>query len=109
MRRACDNPFAVHRVLQQRYRLTATEWLLLMARLEQLDWRGEIVGPCGSRRPTLLDDLAARLGARGWRVNLVRLNTDERRLGPLPRLEHADIILCDGCEQLTVFAWHRLV
>jgi hypothetical protein len=26
MRRACDNPFAVHRVLRERYRLTAAEW-----------------------------------------------------------------------------------
>ena len=65
MRRACDNPFAVHRVLRERYRLSAVQWQALLARLERLGWRAAIVGPHGSGKTTLLEDLAGRLEGQG--------------------------------------------
>jgi hypothetical protein len=108
MRRACDNPFAMHRLLRERYRLTAAEWQSLIARLEQLGWRGEIIGPCGSGKTTMLEDLAARLEERGWRARLMRFNTDDHRLRPLPRIDRSEIILCDGAEQLNAFDWYCL-
>ena len=86
MLRACDNPFAVHRVLAERYRLDETEWARLLARLERLGNRGAIVGPHGSGKTTLLEDLAERLARRGER----------------------DIIMVDGADQLSRFEWIQL-
>jgi hypothetical protein len=108
MRRACDNPFAVHCVLRERYRLSSPEWQELMARLELLDWRGAIVGPCGSGKTTLLEDVAERLDRQGWRIHLLRFNTDRRRLGLLSGWGAGDFVLCDGAEQLSFLDRWRL-
>ncbi len=108
MRRARDNPFAVHRVLRERYRLSAFEWQELMARLELLGRRGAIVGPHGSGKTTLLEDLAGRLEGQGWRIHMLRFNADQRRLGVPSTWERGDFVLCDGAEQLSVIDWRRL-
>jgi energy-coupling factor transporter ATP-binding protein EcfA2 len=86
MLRACDNPFAVHRVLAERYRLDESGWARLLNRLETLGHRGAIVGPHGSGKTTLLEDLAERLERRGER----------------------GIMLVDGADQLSQFEWMRL-
>ena len=86
MLRAADNPFAVHRVLRERYRLSETEWTHLLRRLERLGWRGAIVGPNGSGKTTLLEDLGKRLDASGRR----------------------DVQLVDGADQLSRVEWWRL-
>ena len=93
MRRARDNPFAVHRVLRERYRLSAVEWQELIARLARLGWRGAIVGPHGSGKTTLLEDLAGRLEGQGWRTHWLRFNAGQRRLARLPRWEAGDLVL----------------
>ena len=108
MRRARDNPFAVHRVLRERYRLSAPEWQDLMARLARLGRRAAIVGPHGSGKTTLLEDLASRLEAERWTIQLLRLNADHRRLRVLSRWDARDVVLCDGAEQLSVLDWRRL-
>jgi energy-coupling factor transporter ATP-binding protein EcfA2 len=108
MRRARDNPFAVHRVLRERYRLSALEWQELMARLERLGRRGAIVGPHGSGKTTLLEDLAGRLKGQGWRIHLLRFHADQRRLASLSRWKADDFVLCDGAEQLSFLDWRRL-
>ena len=107
MRRARDNPFAVHRVLGERYRLTAFEWSLLLQRLESLGRRAAIVGAHGSGKTTLLEDLGERLNARGWATHFVRLDTDHPRLPQLPELDDRMIVLCDGAEQLNFLDWRR--
>jgi hypothetical protein len=109
MRRARDNPFAVHRVLRERYRLSSSEWQALMARLERLDWRGAIVGPHGSGKTTLLEDLAGRLEQQGWRIHFLRLNAEQRRLSALTGWGAGDFVLCDGAEQLGFLDRLRLV
>jgi hypothetical protein len=108
MRRALDNPFAVHRVLRERYRLSALDWQALMARLELLGRRGAIVGPRGSGKTTLLEDLAGRLEGQGWRIHLLRFNADQRRLAFPAGSEAGDFVLCDGAEQLSFLDWRRL-
>lgn len=110
MRRACDNPFAVHRVLGERYRLDDEGWARLLERLERSGWRGAIVGPHGSGKTTLLEDLGARLERAGHRVRFIRLNSSERRLSPLPDAQQLapEVVLCDGAEQLGVVDWRRL-
>jgi hypothetical protein len=111
---ARDNPFAVHRVLRERYRLDEAGWDALVGRLAAQDWRGAIVGPHGSGKTTLLEDLAARLEARGWRAHWLRLSAESsvvpaefsRRV--LPALGARDALLVDGAEQLGIAAWWAL-
>lgn len=108
MRRARDNPFAVHRVLRERYRLTEPEWSALLARLDLLGGCGAIVGAHGSGKTTLLEDLGERLEALGWRIRFVRLNAEQRRLPDVSGWGSEDFVLCDGAEQLTFVDWQRL-
>ena len=77
-------------------------WNALLSRLDQARYRGSIVGPHGSGKTTLLEDLAHRLERRGWRVTLLRLDTDHRSLHRLANWTSAEIVLCDGAEQLSI-------
>ena len=110
MRPARDNPFAVHRVRRERYRLDDAGWTALLARLESAGWRGAIVGPHGSGKTTLIEDLVARLEVRGWVARWVRLSSEERRVprGSLVDLGARDIVLVDGAEQLNGVRWRLL-
>ncbi len=108
MRRARDNPFAVHRVLRERYRLSPPEWQALMAGLARLGRRAAIVGPHGSGKTTLLEDLASRLEEQLWQVHLLRFNADQRRPGFLASWDEGDFVLCDGAEQLSLLDWRHL-
>jgi hypothetical protein len=109
--RARDNPFAVQRVLEIRYRLPAgLTWEGLVDRLAALRWRAALVGPHGRGKTTLLEDLAPRLTALGFRVRTItlqeahpRLTLQERSL--LRALGPGDILLLDGAEQLGRLAW----
>lgn len=107
---ARDNPFAVHRVLRERYRLDDAGWSALLARLEAAGWRGAIVGPHGSGKTTLLEDLAVRLEVRGWTARWVRLSTEDRQVsrGSLVGLAARDVVLVDGAEQLGWVRWRLL-
>lgn len=111
MRRARENPFATDRVLRERFRLDASGWALLGARLRGLRHRGAIVGPHGSGKTTLLEELARRFTAQGWRVVSVRLTVEYPALGlAIPRrrltaLEPRDLLLIDGAEQLSPWQW----
>ncbi len=111
--RARDNPFAVDRVLQIRYRFETDSLDTLCAKLELHGWRGAIVGPQGSGKTTLLEDLADRLAGDGWRILGARLSEEH------PRFERAwlrrfvadlgphDLIVLDGAEQLSRWGWRR--
>jgi len=109
--RARDNPFAVQRVLEVRYRLPAgLTWEALLDRLAALRWRAAIVGPHGRGKTTLLEDLAPRLNALGFRVRTVtlkeshpRLDRQDKRL--LRGLGPGDVLLFNGAEQLGRLEW----
>jgi len=111
---ARDNPFAVHRVLRQRYRLDESGWAALLARLDAQGGRGAIVGPHGSGKTTLLEDLAPRLESRGWRVHVLRISAEERVIPQAflrqmaPSLGARDALLIDGAEQPGLAAWWSL-
>jgi hypothetical protein len=113
MLRACDNPFAVHRVLRERYRLGESAWTKLFAQLDAQNRRGMLVGPKGAGKTTLLEDLARRLEARGWKILLLRLSAERKRFA-LRALRAAvdgagpeDFVLLDGAEQLDPLEWWR--
>lgn len=113
MLRARDNPFAVERVLQLRYRFRRDDWPSLLARLKSLRYRAAIVGPHGSGKTTLLEELGDRLTAQGERVHRLFLN-EQCREYPAEFVRRAraeftpnDVILFDGCEQLGPLAWRH--
>jgi hypothetical protein len=109
--RARDNPFAVQRVLEVRYRLSGITWEELLARLESLRFRAALVGPHGHGKTTLLEDLGARLAERGFRVRTATLHEGDRRLSAVQRKIHfhglaaSDVLLLDGAEQLGGVSW----
>ena len=109
--RAADNPFAVQKVLRIRYRLSDHTWEGLLERLAALHYRVAIVGPHGRGKTTLLEDLAPRLEARGFRIRSVMLHTGDRRLSREQReilfrgLTPADLLFVDGAEQLGRISW----
>jgi hypothetical protein len=108
---ARENPFAVQRVLEIRYRLAGITWDELLNRLAALRFRAALVGPHGHGKTTLLEDLGERLAGRGFRVRSVTLHEGERRLATPQRrelfggLDPSDILLLDGAEQLGRLSW----
>lgn len=116
MSRARDNPFATSRVLEIRYQFRTGNdegWRTLLSRLESLRYRAAIVGPHGTGKTTLLEDLGLRLIKRGFRIHSVFLNR-QSRVYPIDfihrtrgDLSSRDVILLDGCEQLGLHNWWR--
>ncbi len=106
--RACENPFASHRIEALRYRLSDAEWARLLARLDQFGGRGSVIGRHGSGKTTLLEELGARLADRGLVVRLVRLDG----CGPSgpggPAASHGEAMLVDGADRLGPLAWRWL-
>ncbi|HEX3871085.1 MAG TPA: hypothetical protein VHV77_11645 [Pirellulales bacterium] len=107
------NPFATRRV-----RPGAIEFQFpsgctlenLAARFEAGGGRGQIVGPHGSGKSTLIASLASALTSRGYELLTVTLHAGQRRLPcPLPRRpQNAKplVVVIDGNEQLGRFsAW----
>jgi hypothetical protein len=92
-----------------------TSWQDIMARLGALDYRGSIVGPHGTGKTTLLDQLEPRLAALGFDIRHLRLDTTTTSF---PRkfmreffadLESNSVILFDGADQMTGRAWQRFL
>jgi hypothetical protein len=111
MLKARDNPLASDRVLALvRYRPQGSTWPELLARLDALSWRCAIVGPKGTGKTTLLEDLSDHLTAAGRPWRLIRLSAESGRLlpGALDRLGRDEIILLDGAEQLSAARWALL-
>jgi len=109
--RARDNPFRTDRVLEVRYRPLRGTWDDLLTRLHALGYRAAIVGPQGSWKTTLLEDLAPRLRERGYAARELRLDAETPRFAPgfldrfVASLTPSDVVLFDGAEQLGLIAW----
>ncbi|TXT38622.1 MAG: hypothetical protein FD138_314 [Planctomycetota bacterium] len=113
VKRARDNPFAVEHVLRLRYRFRDEDWPSFLNRLQSRNYRGAIVGPKGSGKTTLLEDLGEHLETLGLRVHRLFLN-EQNRAYPAEfvrrahgSLDERDVLLFDGCEQLSLPAWWR--
>ena len=81
----------------------------LLEWLEAAGWRGEIVGPHGSGKTSLLSALTPALEAAGRRVASFTLHDGQRRMPRswhnLPPSQQPTLILVDGYEQLS--GWSR--
>jgi AAA domain-containing protein len=113
--KARENPFSVGRVLAVRYRFLEGGWEDLFARLHELEGRGAIVGPEGSGKTMLLEDLAAELERRGRSVHFVTLSEGEKSLSSRQQcvvFEAAasrSFLLVDGADALMPRAWRALL
>lgn len=110
---ARDNPFRTERVLAYRYRLSADEWEPLLERFAALGYRASLVGPQGTGKTTLREDIERRMRDRGWDIRGVHLCRQQPRLSfeQQERIRHAgpsSLVTVDGAEQLGWLAWRWL-
>jgi hypothetical protein len=104
---ARENPFASWRVERIRFRPQGMGWDAIMARLEALKHRAAIVGPDGSGKTTMLEDLAGRLADR-FRVRLV-VRDNEHEISPPPTsFVSGEVVLLDGADRLSWPRWRML-
>lgn len=108
--KARENPFASDRIERLAYRFPSGEsWESLLARLEVQQWRGTIVGPHGTGKTTLLEQLVPHLRARGFQPRLCTLrseSSDEEKQALLATSFGAfDFVLLDGAEQFSPRQW----
>lgn len=77
---------------------------ILIDRLAANRWRGEIVGPHGTGKSTLLATLVDVISRHGKPVVVYRLREGERRLPPTPcafaAVPRDSVVVIDGFEQL---------
>lgn len=108
--RPADNPFRSECVDSLPFRPRGWSWQELEERLESTRWRGAVVGPEGSGKTALLEELAARSRNE---AAIVRLRRDTPRpttaaREQLPqRLGTQHTVLFDGAEQLGPIGWWR--
>ena len=113
VRRPADNPFRVDRVLTLRYRADLDA---VVARFAALGHRAALVGPHGSGKSTLREDLGRRLDRDGWTVRTIGLHADEplppratwRELAAFQAAGARHLVAIDGAEQLGPWRWWRL-
>jgi hypothetical protein len=109
-----QNPFRVQRIDALAYRFGDISREEVLARLEELHFRGALIGDKGYGKSTLLRALGAHFEAYGWEVKFLRLHSSQRDFSALQWRELSsisgrDFILIDGAEQLNAFRWRRFV
>ncbi len=111
--RARDNPFAVERIQTIRYRPLNTTFDRILVRLHELNYRAAIIGPEGSGKTVLLEDLQQILRQKGLRANLTFVNDTScfdspacRRL--LSKLTRDTLLLLDGADLIRRADWSLL-
>lgn len=108
---AHENPFRSERIEALAFRPQGDAWPDIMSRLRGLNCRGAIIGPKGTGKTTMLEELKIRLQHEGWKTALLRLNDRNRNPDPavLKRMtgeaDENTFILLDGAEQLNLVAW----
>lgn len=111
MLRAKDNPFAVDRIRQIRYEPPEESWKSLLERLAVMKYRGAIVGPCGSGKTTLCEDLQIRLRLEGMQTQQLFVSMDIHMTWQDIQCVLAlpfDVILVDGADHMSWLTWQRL-
>lgn len=111
--KANENPFRSSKVEQIRYALNPVE---LTALSDQILAQACscLLGPKGTGKTTLMEDLEPYVRARGYQTHWVRLNLESTRtatrdvIGQLSSLGQQDICLFDGAEVLNWWQSRKL-
>ena len=110
--RPADNPFASHRIEGLSFRHGGSTLLDLGQRLEELGGRVAIVGPKGSGKTTMLEELASALSGEPVQARIPGSCPNPWRTvrTQLPQpVTHRHTVLVDGSEQLGAVGWRRLL
>lgn len=113
--RANENPFRSSAIAEIRFRISAKQQRLLLNHLRIENWHGCILGPHGTGKSVLLEDLGRALEEE--RVEVVRAflnssSTEIERKDAVDRagsLRAGQVCLIDGGEALGRFHWLRLI
>ncbi len=107
-----DNPFSIERSAGLEFRFSkGMDWDKLMAKFAEQKYFGSIVGPQGSGKTLLIEQIIPRIEALGFEPKLFRLQTEvgmrekERLPDMLRRVAKPGFILLDGAEQLSTRQW----
>lgn len=110
-----ENPFSAAGLSQLSFHFpTGSDWETLLARCAEVGYRCAIVGPAGSGKSALLEQLAPQLTALGFTPRLFRLTPESRRaekdavIAEARRLRAPDFLVLDGAEQLHTREWLAL-
>lgn len=113
--KAAENPFRSSAIAKIRYRMSEVELAELAARAASAPFRQCcLLGPEGSGKTTLMEDLEPFLQAMGFEPRWISLQEEatrsERReaLRRLGRYGPADVCLLDGGEVLTWWQWRQV-
>jgi hypothetical protein len=110
---AHENPFRMRRIEALRYRLDHDGWDRLLARFAAHGWRGLLVGPHGSGKTTLREEIETRLRRDGWQVRALVLG-DERMIAwtelhaLVQGADRRTLLSLDGIDRLGPLTWWRL-
>lgn len=112
--KARDNPFRAERVEAISFRFQQDDHQQLLHRWEAASFRGAIVGPHGSGKSTLMDELVILLKRQGGRPHLLRIteanahDRDQLLEKWLHSAPPSGVLLLDGGEQISSRAWRRV-
>lgn len=108
---AKDNPFRSHRIESLDYRFPGFCWHSAAAGLQQMNWRGAILGPHGTGKTTLLIGLHKYLSIQPnmpssqlWFVPRDRTEQTRDWVHLRSQVKSPEVLLIDGIERLS---WSR--
>lgn len=113
--KAEQNPFRSSELAKLRYRMDRELSDTLLSRIRSDCWHSTLVGPHGTGKTTLLEDLAHQLGEVGYALHWARLHLQstapERKecLSHLEQLNAESICLFDGAEVLNTWQWYQVL
>lgn len=113
--KASENPFRSAAIAELRYRIAPEDLLALAQNAVDTDKHCCILGPEGTGKTTLLEDLDQQLIEMGHETEWIRLNNDSsraKRNEAMARLAGAaksgKIVLLDGGEVLKLLQWWKI-